>query len=180
MDNFTSVISAIRAQWQPKLVEVFAEKTIISSGAYDINDVVSESTTVATPFIFKNAARVAGGGGRIIDALILAETTAIASQFALFVHTSQPHCALNDDVANTAFLLRDRSIAVVRIEFPACDDIGTGMSETVATPSTVGNLPKSFVCSKGSRDLYGVLAIKNAVDLADTTILRIILMIEQF
>ncbi len=180
MDNLTSVVSAIKGLWQPRLVEIGDEKTVISSGAYDAEDVTSESTSIGTPFIFKNAARVAGGGGRIIDAFVLAETTAIASWFSLFVHKSYPNCALNDDVANTAFLLRDRGNAVVQIDFPACSDLGTGMSASIVTPSTVGNLPKSFVCPKGSRDLYGVSVIRNAVDLVDNTILRYVLWIEQF
>jgi len=175
-----NVEDAIASLWQPGLVKVFSEKKPLASGAYTAEDVVSESTTLGQPWNFQNCARIAGGGGRIHDALILAETTNIASWFSLFLHTAHPTCNLQDAAPNTAFALADRGIAVVRIEFPACDDIGSGMSETVSTPSTVGNLPKTFVCETGSRDLWGVLAIKNAVDIADTVFLRIVLIIEQF
>ena len=179
MDNLTSVVSAITGLWQPKLVKVFSEKKPLASGAYTAEDVVSESTTLGQPWVFQNCARIVGGGGRIHDALILAETTGIASWFSLFVHTAHPTCNLQDAAANTAFAVADRGIAVVEIEFPACADVG-GMSATVATPSTVGNLAKTFVCESGSRDLWGVLAIKNAVDIADTVFLRVVLIIEQF
>ena len=163
-----------------QLVSVSDTKTVLSSGAYDAEDVVSEATTGATPWRFHNAARYPGGGGRIHDALILAETTAIGSWFSLFLHTKTPTCALGDDVANTAFIIGDIDIAIVRIDFPTADDIGTGMSETTATPSTVGKLPKTFVCAPLDTDLYGVLVIRNALDLADSTKLKIILNIEQF
>ena len=180
--NFQSVEQAVRDAWRPKLVSVADEKTVLANGAYTAEDVVSENVTVALgaqPWTFRNAARENGGGGIIYDALILAQTTAIASWFSLFLHTGIPTCELGDGVANTAFILADRGIAVGRVNFPICDDIG-GMSDTQSTPSTVGGLPKSFVCQKGSRNLYGVLVIRNAVDLADSTKLRIILNIEQF
>ena len=168
--------------WTPSMVERFDEKVVLANGAYEAGDVVSENISIATgakPWIFRDVVRKAGGAGIIHDALILAQTTAIASVFSLFLHKGRPTCELGDGVANTAFLLADRGIAVVRIDLTACDDVGTGMSESTATPSTYGKLPKAFVCATGSRDLQGVLAIHNAVDLADTTILRIILMIEQ-
>jgi len=161
------------------LIEVADEKIVVCSGAYDAGDVVSESTTAGTPWLFRNVVRENGGAGRIHDALVLAQTTAIASVFSMFLHKARPTCALNDDAANTAFILADKDIAVVRIDFTACDDVGTGMSESTATPSTYGKLPKTFVCNPHSRDLYGVMAIHNAVDLADNTILRVILWIEQ-
>lgn len=172
---------AIERLWVPKLVEVVDRKTVLASGAYTAEDVVSESTSapLALPWVFKDCAKAVGGGGRIIDALILAETTNIASQFSLFLHKDVPTCNLFDAAINTAFIIGDIDIAVGRIHFPAADDVG-GMSETVATPSTVGNLPKTFVCKHDSRDLYGVLVIRNAVDLADLTRLTIKLWIEQW
>ena len=180
--NFESIVQAIVDIWRPRIVEVSAKKTVLASGAYTAEDVVSENITIATgatPWVFKNVVRKNGGAGIIHDAFIMAQTTAIASWFSLFLHKGHPTCELGDAVPNTAFIIGDIDIAVVRIDFSASDDIGTGMSETLATPSTVGRLPKAFVCAEDSKDLQGVLAIKNAVDLADSTALRIVLMIEQ-
>jgi len=168
--------------WVPSLVEVADEKVVLANGAYEAGDVVSENVTIAagaTPWIFRNMVRKPGGAGIIHDALILAQTTAIASVFSLFLHKATPTCELGDGVPNTAFIIGDIGIAVVRIDFIACDDVGTGMSESTATPSTYGKLPKAFVCAEGSRNLQGVLAIHNAVDLADSTSLRIVLLVEQ-
>jgi len=168
--------------WVPSLVEIADEKVLLADAAYVAGDVVSENVTIAAgakPFVFRNVVRKEGGSGIIHDALILAQTTAVASVFSLFLHKATPTCELGDGVPNTAFLLADRHIAVVRIDFTACDDVGAGMSETTATPSTYGKLPKAFTCQTGSRDLHGVLAIHNAVDLLDDTVLRIVLMVEQ-
>ena len=178
--NFEDVVKSIERAWRPKLVGIEAEKTIVCSGVYDAGDVMSESISAGTPFVFKDAARKIGGAGRIHDALVIAETTAIASIISLFLHTESPSCVVNDDVTNTAFTIADRKIAVVRIDFTACDDVGTGASESTATPSTYGKLPKLFVCQPKSRDLYGVVAIHNALDLADNTVLYFKLWIEQF
>lgn len=172
---------AIAGLWVPELVQVIDRKIVLASGAYTVEDVVSESTSapLAKPWVFKDCAKIAGGGGRIIDAMILAETTNIASWFSLFLHNDVPTCNLFDAAANTAFILPDSDISQAQIDFPACSDIGTGMSSTTSTPSTVGGLPKTFVCKHDSRDLWGVLAIKNALDLADLTRLTIKLWIEQ-
>lgn len=168
--------------YSPKFVEIVAKKIILASGAYTALDVVSEATTIALgakPWLFEGMARKRGGAGIIHDVQILAETTNIASQFSLFLHKGLPTCELGDAVPNTAFIAADVNIAVHRIHLPAADDVGTGMSETFAGPSTVGNLPKLFVCAGDSRDLQGVLAIRNAVDLADKTTLTIKIWVEQ-
>ena len=169
--------------WSPTLVDIESEKIVLCSGAYDAEDVVSEAVNVAggaKPWLFRDVVKKEGSGGVIVGALLTAETTAIASWFTLFLHREIPTCALGDDVVNTAPLLADRHIYIGRIDFPACSDLGTGMSETEASPSTVGRLPKVFVCSPDSKDLYGVLVIRNALDLADSTVLNIKLTIEQY
>ena len=171
---------ALRELWIPKLVVVSQEKIVVSSGAYEAGDVVSESVSAGTAWRFVGMAKKAGGGGYITKGLVMAETTAIASRLSLFLFTDTPTCALNDDVQNTAPLKADRNIYVGRIDFPACDDVGAGMSESMVTPSTVGRLPVAFVCKHDSLDLYGVLAIHGTEDLADFTTLTIVLTVEQF
>lgn len=166
----------------PKLVVVHSEKLALCADDYNAEDVVSESAGAdATPWTFRNCAKVNGGGGYIVGALIQAETTAIGGWFSLYLHAGMPTCALGDDVQNTAPILADREFYVGRIDFVACTGLGTNeMDSAEASPSTVGNLPKVFVCAPTSRDLQGVLVIRNVVDLADTTVLHITLWIEQY
>uniref|UniRef100_A0A6M3KK61 Uncharacterized protein n=1 Tax=viral metagenome TaxID=1070528 RepID=A0A6M3KK61_9ZZZZ len=178
LEEIREEITLIPRFWTPTMVEVIDEKIVLCSGAYDAEDVVSESTSVGKPWLFKNMAKVNGGGGYITGASITAETTAIASWFSLFLFTVMPHCALNDDVANTAPLLIDRMFYVPRLDFNSCSDLGSGMSEA-SLSSGNGGLPRAFVCHPESRDLHGVLVIRNAVDLADSTKLTIKLIVEQ-
>lgn len=174
------ILKAIRGQWQPSMARVIAEKIVIADGGYTADDVVSEGISDAgTAWRFSGMARKNGKGGYITTALVTAETTNIASWLSLFLFTDVPSCELDDEDANTAPLVADRLIYVGRIDFPACSDLGTGMSESLATPSTVGNLPMGFVCEHNSKDLYGVVVIRNTVDLADDTYLTFSLIVEQ-
>ncbi len=182
--NFDSVVDAIKDAWRPLVVERYAEKIIDANGAYTAGDVVSNKPTGggATPWVFHNVVREDGGAGEIMAVKIEAQTTAIASVFSLFAHSDVPTCELDDADANTAPLLADVTSGIYkgRVDFTACDDVGTGMSETMATTSTYGKLPIPFVCKPGSKDLHCVLAIQNAVDLADDTYLRITMLIRQY
>ena len=179
--NQLELLEAIKdLVYSPTLVSVQTEKIVLASGAYTAEDVVSELASGSTPWLFEGMAKEPGGGGYIMGGLITAQTTAIASQFSLFLHTDTPTCELGDGVTNTAFISADRHIAVPGpIEFPASSDLGTGMSSIVVTVSSVGNLPIPFVCKSDSTNLHGVLVIRNAVDLADKTHLTITLFIEQ-
>lgn len=174
VEHLRAVLSNL---YRPSMVAVSVEKVIVANGAYAAGDVVNDAS--GTAWHFKNMVRQLGGGGYITGALITAETTAIASLFTLFLHTDTPTCDLDDADENTAPIKADRHIYVGRIEFAACSDVGAGMSETEAVPSTIGRLPKGFVCKSNSRDLYGVLAISNALDLVDFTTLTITLIVEQ-
>lgn len=69
--------------------------------------------------------------------------------------------ALNDNVANIALDHVNLSNYVGKIDFVAMEDIETGDSETIATPSTYGNLPLTFTCA--SNDLYGILVTRDAI-----------------
>ena len=184
MPNINEYLEELKSlAHSPKLVAVHSQKKVLANGAYVAEDVVSEDITTAlgaTPWSFPGMAKTPGGGGWIVGGLITAETTAIASWFTLFLHIDAPTCVVSDGIPNTAPILADRTIYVGRIDFPACSGLGTNeMSETMATPSTVGNLPMPFVCQHNSSALYGVLVIRNAVDLAANTWLRIALNVDQ-
>lgn len=178
--SLKDIADALRGLYVPNLVLVPAEKIVVCSGAYEAEDVVSESTTAGTAWRFSGCARKPGGGGYIMGALVVAQTTNIAGWFSMFMHTKTPTCALNDDAANTAPIAANKEIYLGRINFDACSDLGSGAPDAIATPSTSGGLPIPFVCQPNSTDLYGVMVIRNAVDLADNTWLRVTLAIERY
>ncbi len=140
---------------------VSVTKVITTGGAYLAEDVVSNSTSAGTSWTFSAIARQHGASGYITKAHVISETTAIAPRFTLFVFIATPTCALNDNAANTALLHADLANYVGKIDFPGMEDLGTGDSEAVATPSTTGNLPMGFTCAAAADDLYGVLVTRD-------------------
>lgn len=174
------IYNAIVGKWEPSMVKVVAEKLVLCSGDYHTEDVVSEATSGAIPWHFPNAAKKNGGGGYITTAIVTAEATGISSWLSLYLFTATPTSELNDDVKNTAPIFADRFIYVGVIDFPACSGLGTNeMDGSIASPSTVGNLPMGFVCEPSSRDLYGIMVVRNIVDLTDKSALTVSLIIEQ-
>ena len=182
LDDIEKVLKA--GLWSPKLVVVHSEKIVLANGAYVVGDVVSENVSFATgarPWLFPGCARENGGGGYIVHAEIQAQTTAIGGWFALHLYNNIPTCELGDGIPSTCPILADRKSRQGMIDFSTNSGIGTNeMDSSEAVPSTIGRLPKAFVCDRDSRDLQGVLVIRNAVDLADTTVLQLALWIEQW
>lgn len=142
--------------------EVAVTRTIAAAGDYAAEDVMSNSASAGTVWRFPNVARKNGGSAEIINAQVLWETTALTPRITLFLFTQPPTCVLNDNVANTAVANADIPFYIGKIDFPALEDLG-GVSETEASPSTVGNLPKYFTCHSGSHTLYGVVVTRDAV-----------------
>lgn len=164
---------------QPKLKVVQAHKILVG-GASDILDILSESTTVGTHWGFAGVAKKNGGSGYIVKAHALLQSTAKTPRLVIFLFTQTPTCVLNDNAVNTALKFEDRHIYVGKIDLPAMEDIGTGVSEAVATPSTVGNLPLAFKCASDSSGLYGVVATRDVVTPTALDELSIRLTVEQF
>lgn len=135
---------------------------VLVGGVCSAEDVLSESTTGGTPWTFPGMARKNGGTGYIVKAFALLQTTALTPRLTIFLFRENPTSALNDNVANTAVILADRYIFVGQIDLPAMEDLG-GMSGTIATPSTGGNLPLAFECSAISNDLKGIVVARDAV-----------------
>ena len=140
---------------------VSVTKAVAAAGNYTAEDVISESASVGTSWVFTNIARNMGAGGYITRAQVICETTAQIQRLTLYVFKAVPTSALNDNVANTAVLHADTGNYIGRIDFPALEDLG-GDSETVATPSTYGNLPLAFICAAASRTLWGVLVTRDS------------------
>lgn len=169
------------AEHSGTLVTVSVTKACASATAYDAEDVVSESASAGTVWTFSDvAARVNAGTGYIVKAHAMCETTAVTPRLSLFLFNVTPTCAKNDHAANTALLHADLASYVGKIDFPAMEDLGTGDSEAVASPSTYGNLPLAFQCAGVTNALYGILVTRDAFTNTATNDLVIRLTIEQY
>lgn len=141
------------------LKTVSVTKALVAAGDYADEDVLSESVTVGTAWIFNGVAATKGASAKIIKAQAIWETTGLTPTLTLYLFTSVPTSNLNDNIANTALLHADLANYVGRIDFPAMDDKG-GDSESIVTSSlATGNLPLPFTAATGDDTLYGVLVL---------------------
>lgn len=165
-----------------RLVSVGVTKPLASATAYHAEDVMSESASngVGTAWTFAAIAKVNGGTGYIVKAHAICETTAVTPRITLFLFNATPTSELDDHAANTALLHADLANYVGKIDFPAMEDLGTGDSETIATPGTTGNLPLAFQCATEADDLIGIAVTRDVFTNTATNDLRIILTAEQY
>ncbi len=152
----------IRVRATQHLVSVSVTKALAAAGDYSAEDVLSESASAGTAWTFSDIVKNKGGTGYITKAQAICETTNLSPRLTLFLFSSTPTCNLNDNVANTTLLHADLDNYIGRIDFPIMEDLG-GDSETIATPSTVGNLPLGFNCATNSTSIYGVLVTRDAI-----------------
>ena len=165
-----------------RLVTVTTTKALESASAYEAEDVLSESDTngAGTDWDFDAVGKVNGGTGYIVRANAICETTAVTPRLTLFLFNAAPSCELDDHAANTAVLHADKGTYIGKIDFPAMEDLGTGDSESVASPSTYGNLPLAFNCATADDALYGVLVTRDVFTNTATNDLTITLVCEQY
>ena len=140
------------------ITDIKVNKVLVADGNYAANDVLSESKTAGTAFIFKRC----GGSGYIVKATARLKTTAIAARLTMYLFDTLPTSQLNDNEANTAVLNADKDNCIGKIDFPVLEDLG-GVSESVATPSTYGNLPLSFRTKDTAETLWGILVTRDAI-----------------
>ncbi len=152
----------LRVRAIQQLVTISGTKDLAAAGDYSIGDVLSESAGSGTAWTFADVIKIKGGFGYITKAQAICETTGLAPSLTLFLFKATPTCALNDNIANTALLHADIDNYIGKIDFLTMDDLG-GDSESLATPSTYGNLPIGFNCATGSTSLYGVLVTRDAI-----------------
>jgi len=140
---------------------VFAtrEMDLAAASDYVANAVLSNSSGIA--WTFEGVVGNNGDTGYITQATAHCSTTALTPRLTLFLFNAVPTCTLTDRGTNTAVLSADRFAYQGKIDFPALEDLGTGISETVATISTTGNLPLAFQCV--STKLYGVVVTRDAI-----------------
>ena len=148
------------------VIPISVTKALTASGNYAAEDVLSESETngVGTAWTFANCGRVAGGKGRIVGAKVFCETTAAWANVPLtiYVFNATPTSELDDNAVNTAVIHADVSKHIGTIAPPAMNDLG-GDSETIATPSTYGNLAIEYQCAAADTALYAILVTGAAV-----------------
>lgn len=148
-----------------RTISIAVTRTLDASGGdYAAEDVVSDDDTSSggTAITFTGIAKNKGAAGYITNASILCSTTALAWRLTLYLFRVTPTAGeLDDNAVNTSVHTTDRPNYVGKIDFPAMSDLG-GNSETEATPSTVGNLPRSFNCDPSDDSLYGILVTRDA------------------
>ena len=159
-----------------------------SGGDYTAADVMSDDDTTSggTAMSFTGIGESEGAAGYITKASILCSTTALTAKLTLFLFSATPTCELDDNAANTAVLAADQANYIGHINFPAMEDLGTGMSHTLAMPNQVvntlitSNLPLAFNCASDSNTLYGVLVTRDGITGEDASMtVRINLASEQ-
>lgn len=168
--------------WRPYVKTIPSEKVCEAEGAYSVADVISETDTggAGTPWLFPGVVKFNGANGYIVSARVMSETTALTARLTLYLFTVAPTSELDDNATNTAVLWANRANYITKIDFPALEELGTGSSEAVSTPSTVGNLAKAFTCDSNDNALYGILVTRDAFDQVDDKSIRIDLDIEQY
>lgn len=142
------------------LKTVSVTKALVAAGDYADEDVLSESITVGTAWVFDAIVTSKGASAKIVKAQVIWETTALVPTLTLYLFKDIPTSNLNDNIANTALLHADLANYVGRIDFPAMEDKG-GDSESIVVSS--GNLPLPFSVATGDDALYGVLVLGDAV-----------------
>ena len=144
--------------------EVVASETKALAAAenYAAEDVMCENVSTGVAWTFAAVVGQAGAGGWITKAHALWETTALTPRLTLYLFNAAPTTELDDNKANAAPAFADLSQYVGKIDFPAMEDLG-GMSESLATPSTSGNLPLAFRCASDGTSLIGILVTRDAI-----------------
>ncbi len=151
-----------------------------NGNAHAAGDILSNSDTdtAGLPWIFRDAARIAGGSGRIVQAEANTQVESQTYRIALQVYTKYPTCEMDDNAAAASPNPTDSPYFVDEIALPALSSRGDN-SYAVATPSTTGNIPLTFVCEKGSKDLYVVAIAIDATTHTATEWLDLTLYVEQ-
>ena len=160
---FKSILEVLR-QLVLATTKVSISKALVAAGDYAAEDVMSESTTVGTPWVFANIVRNAGGVGVITKAIALCSTTALTPRITVYLFTKSPNvlgAAFQDNAANTAVYSVDRDGYVGRLDFSAMQDLG-GNSESMLVPGDIG-MPLEFKCAPGENTLWGIAVTRDAI-----------------
>ena len=123
-------------------------KPLGAANEYHATDVLSESTSTGSDWDFN-----LGFTGNITLVMVVSVTSAITPRLVLHLYRFPPACQLNDHATSTSPKAADLVNFIGSVDLPAMTSLGTGMSYTIATPSTYGNLYLPYDTPK----IYGVL-----------------------
>ena len=146
------------------LKTIIVDKALAAAGNYDIEDVLSDSTTASNHQYWYFPKAVAKGGDwcQIVKAQIEWTTTALTPRLTLYIFKELPTMELRDNVANTSPGATDRYSFEGQIDFTALEDLG-GMSAATINFNTYGNLPLLIETAPGNTGFYGILVTRDAV-----------------
>ena len=142
-----------------RLLLTKSKKVLAATTDYAAEDVLSDSG--GTTWQFKSITDESGGGGTIWMMKCQCSTTALAPRITLYLFDATPTSALTDNAANTAVAAADQERYLGKVDFLAWEDLG-GLSESIVTPSTYGNLPILFVLASG-RTIHGIAVTRDAI-----------------
>lgn len=129
---------------------------------YSVNDVVSGSASGGTAMTFLNAARDNGGGGYIIDAMVVDSAyAATAMTFDLFLFNANPTTEINDNLSfqpTDAELANTEAVITLNNFYAGSATIGTAGNRIFQSDAA----NRHFVCVSSGSDLYGVLVARTA------------------
>ena len=171
----------------PKM-ETIRTKTKLVTGSssgrglvlYTANDVICDSTATGTTIAFAAIAAGNGRSGYITKAQIILGTSNITPRLSMFLFNAVPvGGTLQDNAANLHVQGTDEAKYIGKIDWVALENIGSGNSQAIATPSTYGNVPLWFNCASAADDLYGVLVTRDTVTAGTNVTIRVDLVSEQ-
>ena len=173
--------------WQLKMDVVRTKTKLVtgsSSGAglvlYTANDMILNSTATGTTIAFAAIAAGNGRSGYITKAQIVLGTSNITPRLTMFLFNAVPvGGTLQDNAANLHVQGTDEAKYIGKIDWVALENIGSGNSQAIATPSTYGNVPLWFNCASAADDLYGVLVTRDTVTAGTNVTIRVDLVSEQ-
>ena len=169
-----------KATSSPSILTITVTKALAAAANYDAEDVLSESAGTGTAWTFAQAARSNGGSGAILAVYDIFQTTNLTPRLTVYWYKATPTCVLNDNVANTSVKNADKANYLGRTDISTMEDLG-GISESIATPSTVGNLPLVFTCASDADDIIGVVVTRDGFsDEIATDELSIVIVVEQY
>lgn len=122
---------------------------------YAAGDIIANSLTTPTVLTFADCARVAGGTGVILSALVVLSTMeTTAPQLELWLFDTAP-AAQNDNVAFAPSTAEVRKLVAI-IPFSE-DRYLTGNQSTFRAPA----VNEGFQCATGDTNLYGAVVVRN-------------------
>jgi hypothetical protein len=127
-----------------RIVEVPTTKKLPTSNAYAAANVISESESNGTAWTFNSMVASNAGKGVIIASSIISQATNVTPRLVLDLYSTSPASVVNDHVASTGLVWADAGSYLGTINFPAMENVGTGSSHSLTTPSTYGGCPIPF------------------------------------